>query len=63
MADITQIIGLTIIFLAVGNSIRLLLRASKRISRTKNAADISGLFKLQVICNWVIAGIVALAIW
>lgn len=63
MADSVQIIGLAIIFLVVGNSIRLLWKVNRRLSRTKNPTDVSGLFKLQVICHWVIAGIVALAIW
>ena len=72
MTDTEQIIGIALILLLIGNSVRMLFGANKKLtivkkirrpSGTNLIVDVSDLFKLQVICNWVVAGIIALAIW
>lgn len=72
MTDAEQIIGIALILLLIGNSVRMLIKANRKITVAKKlkyhsgesvVVDVSGLFKLQVICHWVMAGIIALAIW
>lgn len=67
MPDSSQIIGIGLVLLCMGNSLRLILTEAKRIRRikTKNdtPVDITEIFKLKVMWHWVIAGIITLAIW
>jgi hypothetical protein len=72
MTDSEQIIGIALIVLLIGNSVRMLILANLKLTLAKKlkynsgksvVVDESNLFKLQVICHWVVAGIIALAIW
>jgi hypothetical protein len=72
MTDSEQIIGIVLIVILIANSVRMLIKANGIVTAAKKlkyhsgesvSVDVSGLFKLQVICHWVVAGIIALAIW
>jgi hypothetical protein len=72
MTDSEQIIGIVLIVILIGNSVRMLIKVDIQMTEVKRLkynsgksvdVEVSGLFKLQVICHWVVAGIIALAIW